>query len=151
MTTAEPLDERELNQPEDFEQLVTGARKRLFAIFDDPRAGLEAVRSIDPGDLIAHADIWLMHGEEGRRRLDARAAHHGLFGKLVRAGQLAMSDDNRYIETLDRALAHGALVVALPVGRITVADRLAELLQAASGHSFAYTTHLDFVPTRGEI
>lgn len=50
---------------------------------------------------------------------------------------------------LERALEHGALVVAPPVADIDTADRVASELQAGDGHTFAYTAHMDFVPTVG--
>jgi hypothetical protein len=52
MTATGPLDERELNRPEHFEHVIAGSRKRLFAIFDDPRQGLAAIRSLPADELI---------------------------------------------------------------------------------------------------
>lgn len=140
-----------LNHPASFHRVVAASRKRLFGIFDDPKDGLAAVAALPGTDLIHGEEVWLLHGEEGRRRLDAAGAHHGMYGRLVRVVQMATSDDNRYIDALDRALGNGALVVALPVRDMRTADRLAEGLQRAGGHSFAYTAHHDFVPTLGEI
>ena len=140
-----------LNHPASFHHVVAASRKRLFAVFDDPEEGLAAVAAIPGADLIHGEEVWLLHGEEGRRRLDAVGAHHGLYGRLVRVVQMATSNDNRYIDALDRALHNGALVVALPVRDIRTADRLARAMQDRSGHSFAYTAHHDFVPTLGEI
>lgn len=151
MTVTDPIDEAQLNRPAEFGRVVAAARKRLFAVFDDPREGLAAVQDVPAADLVAGEQVWLLHGEEGRRRLDARGAGHGLYGRVVRLAQRAMSDDNQYLDTLDRALRGGALVAALPVADMTTADRVAEVLLGRSGHAFAYTRHLDFVPTLGEI
>ena len=151
MTTLEPLDERRLNQPEDFRHVIAASRKRLFAVFDDPREGLAAVAAVPAADLIAGEPTWLLHGDEGLRRLDAGGARHGWYGRLVRVWQRAMTDYNQYIDALARALQDGALVVALPVADMATADRLAAALADRSGHGFAYAVHFDFVPTTGEI
>ncbi len=145
------VDERALNQPDSFRHVVAASRKRLFAVFDDPQEGLGAIAAIPAADLISGEQTWLFHGEEGLRRLDPSGAAHGLYGRLVRGVQLAVSDDNRYVDALARALHDDALVVALPVTDIETADRLAAALQARSGHTFAYTKHMDFVPTLGQI
>lgn len=139
-----------LNRPAAFDHVVAAARKRLFAIFDEPRDGLDALDALEAGDLVAGEELWLFHGAEGLRRLDPHGAHHGLRGRLVHLVQETMSDDNRYLDALARALRAGALVVALPVADLSTADRVAAALQESDGHSFAYTTHRDFVPTRGE-
>ncbi len=143
--------ERELNRPEDFRHVVAASRRRLFAIFDDPHDGLAGLAALPAGDLVAGKQTWLFYGETGQRRLVGRGARHGVYGRLVRLLQITNTDDNRYIDALERALHHGALVVAVPVRRIDTADRLAEILHARGGHTFAYTKHMNFVPTLGEI
>ena len=148
---AEPEPDREYNQPAQFRHVVAASRKRLFAVFDDPEHGVAAVGAVEPVDLIPGEETWLLHGQEGLRRLDVAASSHGVYGRLVRGFQLAMTDDNRYLDTLERALEQGALVVALPVADIETADRVASALQGRGGHTFAYTAHMDFVPTAGEI
>jgi hypothetical protein len=149
MATVTP--DREFNQPDEFRHVVAASRKRLFAVFDDPQQGVAAVSALPASDLIPGEKTWLLHGEEGRRRLDATGAHHGPYGRLVRLLQRTMSDDNQYADTLERALEDGALVVAVPIANIDIADRVAKLLKEQSGHTFAYTKHGDFVPTAGEI
>lgn len=150
-STASPTTERDLNRPEQFRHVVAASRKRLFTVFDDPHDGLAAIDDLPAMDLIPGEDVWLLHGEEGLRRLDPGGTHHGLYGRLVRVVQLAVSNDGEYIDALARALRDGALVAALPVRDIDTADRLAKVLAARSGHAFAYTRHMDFTPTRGTI
>ena len=136
--TARPVtDEDALNQPVPFDQVVAAARKRLFAVFDNPERGLAAIAELPSRDLIPGEQIWLLHCEEGLRRLDPSGRNHGLYGRYVRITQLTMSDDNLYVDALARALSNGALVIALPVAHADTADRIAELLETCSGHSFA--------------
>lgn len=148
---AAPVPDREYNQPEQFRHVVAASRKRLFAVFDEPEQGVAAVGALLPGDLVPGRETWLLHGEEGLRRLDVAGSSHGVYGRLVRGFQLTMTDDNRYLDALENALERGALVVALPVADVETADRVARELQGRGGHTFAYTAHMDFVPTAGEI
>jgi hypothetical protein len=143
--------DREFNQPDEFRHIIAASRKRLFAVFDDPQQGIAAVSALPASDLMPGEQTWLLHGEEGRRRIDVTGTHHGAYGRFVRLLQLAMSDDNQYIDALDRALRSGALVVAVPIAHINIADRVAKVLETQSGHTFAYTKHMDFVPTASEI
>jgi hypothetical protein len=149
MTTTDT--EQGYNQPAQFRHVVAASRKRLFAVFEDPDKGLAAVAEVPAKELIRGEQIWLFHGEEGRRRLDATGAGHGAYGRVVRIFQRAMSDDNQYMDALDLALAAGALVVALPVHDIHVADRVAAVLERHEARNLAFTSHLDFIPTAGEI
>ena len=148
---AEPDPERRYNQPEEFRHVVAASRKRLFAVFDDPERGVAAVGALRAGDLDSTRETWLLYGEEGLRRLDAAGTGHGVYGHVVRGLQRVMSDDSRYLDALESALEDGALVVSLPIADIETADRVAGELQGGSGHTFAYTAHMDFVPTAGEI
>ena len=143
--------EQRYNQPAEFDHVVAASRKRLFAVFDDPDKGMAAVAAVPERELIGGEQVWLLFGEEGRRRLDATGAGHGAYGRIVRMFQRAMSDDSQYMDALDVALAAGSLVVGVPVRNIHVADRVAAVLEPFEARNLAFTSHLDFVPTAGEI
>lgn len=134
------------NIPEDFDRFVAAPPHRLFAVFDDPATGEEAIRLLrDEGGLAGEDDIWVFFGEEGRRRLDLSGAGHGIGGEIVRFLQRLMSADIVYLHSLDVALREGRMVVAALVGPDDL-DRLAALVRDRGGHSLARVAHWDYVP-----
>ena len=117
---------------------------RLFAIFDDPKAGRRAVDGLRKQGMAGDDDIWVLYGDDGRRRL--RGDGNKLRTVVVRVLQVALSNDASYVAVLDEALSAGGLVIAVRARSEASADRLARRLRAAEAHSFAYGTHWDFVP-----
>jgi len=139
------------NRPAEFHGFVAASGHRLFAVFDDPDPGERALATLQTEGSFGEDEPWVFFGTEGRRRLDALGVRHGIRGRVMRDVQLVMSDDRRYLRMIDQALADGCLVLAVHVHDATEADQLAGRLRDLSGHTFAYGTHLDFVPTTGHI
>ena len=126
-------------------------RHRLFGVFDDPRVGQDAIETLGADLHVGEDDIWVLYGEEGLQRLDVSGGMEGLRGRIVRVVELAMSSDIGYLQTLERALESGGLVVSIPVANADAAESLADLLSATSGHSFAYFSNWEFQPVRGRL
>lgn len=103
------------NVPQDFDRLIAAPPHRLFAVFDRPAAGEEAVAALRARGVSGEDDIWVLFGDEGRRRLDLSGSGHGLHGGLVRLLQRIMSADVEYLRGLDEDLGRGAMVVAVTV------------------------------------
>ena len=134
------------NVPEHFDRLVAAPSHRLFAVFDDPAAGLSAVSELRARwALTGEDDVWVFYGEEGARRLDVGGGGHGVHGMVVRALQKVLSNDVEYLKLLDGAVRQGHMVVAARIGDADI-DRAAETMKAHSGRSLARVAHLDFVP-----
>ncbi|MDA8342738.1 MAG: hypothetical protein M0007_11030 [Actinomycetota bacterium] len=122
-------------------------RHRLFGVFDDVGAATAAVEALRAGGLGSTDDIWVYAGDDGARDLDATGAGHGVWGRLVRAVEAAMAnDDVSYLRTLRDELAQGHVVLAVRVANEHDADAMATELRSRAGHSFAYGAHWDFVP-----
>ena len=125
-------------------------RHRLFGAFDDPRVGLDALEKM----AVPHSDedeIWALTGEDGLQKLDISGGAEGLWGRIVRIVELAMSSDIEYLRVLEGVLESGGLVVSIPVKDADDADDLADLLGARAGHSFAYFSNWEFQPVRGQL
>jgi hypothetical protein len=136
------------NRPRDFSRFIAAPPHRLFAIFDEPAAGDEVIDKLRAeGDFSDEDDVWVLFGEEGRRRLDLSGSCHGLHSEMIRLVQRLMSSDMAYLRTLDKALRDCHMVVAVPVGHDNI-DHVAEVLRGHSGHSLARVAHWDFVPLR---
>jgi len=134
-----------LNWPIEFHEVVGARGHRLFAIFDHLSAGEEAVQALR-FEGFADEDIWLFCGEEGSRRLDVTGRAHGIRARVLRMIEFALSSDFKYLRTLDEALHHGRIVIAVRAKDESTADDIARLLRMFAGHSIAYCSHWDFVP-----
>lgn len=134
------------NAPIDFHELVGAHGHHLFAVFDDPDAGEEAVEALRFEGFDDGKDIWVFCGEEGSKRLDRSGWAHGFWGRIFRMTQFAMSSDFEYLRCLDEALHRGHVVIAVRVKDEGVADEVARLLRMHAAHSIAYCSHWDFVP-----
>lgn len=134
------------NIPSSFDRLVAAPAHRVFAVFDDPQAGMAAMSDLRSElALTAEDDVWVFFGDEGSRRLDIDGSGHGLHGAVVRTIQKVMSNDLEYLKVLDEAVRAGYLVMAVRVGDDDI-DRAATVLRAHSGRSLARVSHLDYVP-----
>lgn len=134
------------NIPARFDRLVAAPAHRVFAVFDDPQAGMAAVSDLRSTlAMTAEDDVWVFFGDEGSRRLDVEGSGHGLRGAVIRTVQKVMSNDLDYLKVLDDAVRAGHLVVAVRVEGDAI-DRAAAVLRAHSGRSMARVSHLDFVP-----
>lgn len=126
-------------------QFMGRPRHRLFAIFDDPTVGQEAVEKLrtegHEGD-----NVWVFYGEEGTRRIDITGDLEGIRGRIIRTVEHAMSGDIGYFRILDEALRSGGLVIAVSVADADAADQLARLLRSCAAHSFAYFSNWEFQP-----
>lgn len=127
-------------------RFVAPPRHRLFAIFDDPVVGRQAVEELRSEGYGEDQDIWVFFGEEGRLLLDAAGRSLGLGGRILRVIERAMTNDFGYLQTLDDALQRGSMVIAVRTPDEESADLLARRLRSSSAHSFAYGAHFDFVP-----
>lgn len=136
------------NVPQEFDRLIAAPPHRLFAVFDRPAAGEEAVAALRARGVSGEDDIWVLFGEEGRRRLDLSGSGHGLHGELVRLLQRIMSADVEYLRGLDEALGMGAMVVAVTVAAADL-DWMVALLRGQGGHSLGRVAHWDYVPVPG--
>jgi len=134
------------NEPNDFHEFVGAHGHRIFAVLDDSDAAEEAVEAIRFEGFADGDDIWVFCGEEGAKRLDLTGRSHGIWGRVLRTLQLAMSSDFRYLRDLDEELHHGHVVIAVPVHDESVADEVVWLLRMYAGHSIAYNSHWDFEP-----
>ena len=126
------------------EGFVLPPRHRLFVVFDQSdqaRGALEALGA----EGLAGDDVWVLHGEDGRRQLGLLRTP-GLATMAVRLAQRALSNDLGYLELLDEALQTGAVVLVVRAPSEEAADRLGRLLRARSGRDLAYGAHWDFVP-----
>lgn len=136
------------NLPEHFDRFIAAPPHRLFAIFDDPAEGAEAVRVLREGDSFPHEDdIWIFVGEEGERRLDLSGSRHGIHAEIIRWFQRLMSSDVEYLRTLDEAVRGGHLVVAVALDHGDLVH-VTQVLRSRGGHSLARVAHWDFVPVR---
>lgn len=142
MTAAAPTVE---NEPKDFRRFIGAPPHRLFAIVDDPAAGLDAVNRLRlEGGLSAEGDIWVLFGEEGIRRLDLSGSLHGLQAEFIRMVQRMASSDVDYLKRLESALRDSHMVLAILVDRHNI-DRVASILRSCSAHSLSRVAHWDFV------
>ena len=126
-------------------------RHRLFGAFDDPKVGLDAVEKITASTHVGEDEIWALTGEEGLEKLDISGGTEGLWGRIVRIVELAMSSDIEYLRILEDVLKSGGLVVSVPVTDAAAADDLADFLRKSNGHSFAYFSNWEFQPVRSHI
>jgi hypothetical protein len=130
----------------DIHRLVGTPRHRIFVLFDDPAAGREAVAEVIARGLAAEDDIWEFSGEDGSHRLDAAGTGHGLHGRLVRFIQWLMTDDYEYLQSLDRAITRGGLVLAVRAEGDTEVVRTAGIMRDHGGHGMKYCRHWDYTP-----
>ena len=121
-------------------------RHRLFAVFHDPRVARDTVDWLRAEGFQGKDDIWVFSGEEGFSIMSPGEGAHRWRTRAVHLVQRVMSDDFNYLELLDEALRQGGTVIAVNVRDHASADRLAKLLRAEGGHSFAYGAHWDFLP-----
>jgi len=144
MADSEPI----RNVPQEFEHFVAAPPHRLFAVFDDPEAGDEAIAHLHAeGGFTNEDDTWVFFGEEGSRRLDVSGSAHGIHAEIIRLLQRLMSSDVNYLRSLDQAVRDGHLVVAVVVGHDSL-EHVAEVLRGHGGHSLARVAHWDYVPVR---
>lgn len=120
-------------------------RHRLFAIFNDPAAGLAAVEELhaeghDGGGVV------VLKGEEGCHWLDVTGRYEGLRGRVVRLVEHAMSGDIDYLHEMEASLEKGGLVIVVPVPDVHAADDMARMLRQRAGHSCAYFASWGFQP-----
>ncbi len=118
---------------------------RLFAVFGD-RSSAEAAVAIlpEPGlDLDHH---WFLEGEQGTADLDLHGTSHGVWARIVRTTQRAMSSDYSYLGFLESELRRGHVVLAVHVDDEKTADEMARRLVPFGGHGFAYFARWDFEP-----
>jgi hypothetical protein len=121
-------------------------RHRLFAVFDDPGVARDTVGWLRAEGFQGEDDIWVFSSEEGFSIMSPGQGAHRWRTRAVHLVQRAMSSDFNYLELLDETLRQGGMVIAVKVRDQASADRLAKLLRAHAGHSFAYGAHWDFVP-----
>lgn len=122
-------------------------RHRLFVVFDRAEQARAAIDALRAGGLEGEHDIWAYQGDEGVDDLDPSGAKHGLWGRVIRLIEAAMTnDDVGYLRILASELRRGHLVLAVRVASEHEADEVATGLRARGGHSFAYGAHWDFVP-----
>ena len=128
-------------------RILLPPRHRLFVVFDRVEQARAAIDALRADGLAGDDDIWSYEGDEGVDDLDPTGAEHGLWGRLVRLIESAMTnDDVAYLRILASELRRGHLVLAVRVHDERDADAMATELRARGGHSFAYGAHWDFVP-----
>ena len=127
---------------------VLPPRHRLFAIFDDPNAGREALQQLRTMGLADEDDVWTFYGDQGLRSLDPSMRHHGLPLEIVRIVQRVLTNDCEYCEDLAESLRDGAMVVAVKADGNAQED-VGHVLRSHGGHSLAYGAHWNFVPPAG--
>jgi len=130
----------------DFRQFVGAHGHHVFAVFDDPRDGEEAVEALRFDGLADDEGIGVLCGAEGAERLDLTGRPHGLRATLLRMLQFAMGSDVTYLRTLDVALHHGQMVLGVRVKDASAAREVGWLLRMQGGRSIAYNSHWDFIP-----
>lgn len=135
------------NEPAKFHELVGAHGHHVFAVFDDLDIGEEAIAALRFEGFDEDEDIWVFCGEEGSKRLDLTGRDHGIWARVLRLLQYTMSNDFKYLRTLDEELHGGHLVVAVRVKDPSAGDEMARLLHSYGGHSIAYSSHWDFMPT----
>lgn len=100
------------------------------------------------GDLVARGvakdEIYVLCGEEGLRRLDPTGTHHGLKGRIIRAGGLLPTDEvlEEYAEHLER----GGVLVSVPARDDEERNRSQDALRAHGASAMRYYgfwTHTD--------
>ena len=128
-------------------RILLPPRHRLFVVFDGTAQARAAIDGLRADGLAGDDDIWAYEGDDGVDDLDPSGAAHGLWGRLVRLVESAMTnDDVAYLRILAGELRRGHLVLAVRVASEHEADAMATELRARGGHSFAYGAHWDFVP-----
>lgn len=127
---------------------VLPPRHRMFVVFDSPDQATKAMRRLAKLHMISEDDVWRFFGDEGMRRLDPSARHHGLGVEVVRVFQRAMTADCEYCEGLRDALRAGAMVVAIKIEEEEIDDAM-DVVRAYGGHDVAYGAHWNFVPISG--
>lgn len=133
------------NRPEDFQRFIGAPRHRLFAVIDEREAVEAAIAALGPAASDGEAGLWVLHGEEGIRRLDFSGRGHGLRSMTVRLVQRAMSSDFHYLRSLDRALRDGRFVLSVALPDREAAERTKQALRGCTAHSFAFVMHMNFV------
>jgi hypothetical protein len=129
-----------------FHELVGAHGHHVFAVFDDPSAGEEAVEALRFDGLAEDEGVGILRGAEGAERLDLTGRAHGLRATLLRMLQFALSSDVAYLRTLDEALRQGHTVLGVRVEDADAAREVGWLLRMYGGRSIAYNTHWDFIP-----
>jgi hypothetical protein len=121
---------------------------RLFAIFDRPADGREAIHELSKKGMADESDVWIFYGEKGVQSVDPGVTHHGVPVAVVRIFQRIWTNDCEYCDGLSHALQGGAMVLAVKAAKDAV-PALSQVLQEHGGHSLAYGEHLNFVPLAG--
>jgi hypothetical protein len=106
---------------------MTEADGSVVAIIDDHQSALDALGRLAADGFGAD----LLHGEEGRTRLDD--AEQTGFASFLRRLAHALGDEVRIRDRLDRALSTGASVVSVDV-EADHADEVSRILEAHGGH-----------------
>jgi hypothetical protein len=127
------------SKPDAGTPFVATPRNRLFAIFDGLDDGERAIRALESNGFRDQDDIWVLHGAEGRKRLDFTGGSHGLGARIIRMIQRAMSDEYHRLRAFDAALDAGHLILAVRVpdddGRTSAT---AQILRECGAHSLSY-------------
>ena len=136
----------------DRHDLLFPPRHRLFVAFDDREHAEAAMVRLKRDAGVEGRDVfWVFAGDRGAAELDADGSRHGTWGRVVRFLQLWFGqDDVEYLGILEEQLGLGHVVLAIFAPDEESADQLARLLHSEGGHSFAYSTHWDFVPVLNE-
>ncbi len=109
----------------------------LLAVLPDPTAA--ALAAADLAHLgIPDADISILRGEEGVRRLDGTGAHHGPFARLGRALSFTVMDQMPDMAWYEGAVRGGAAVVMTRIRGDDHKAAATHALRAHGGHFINY-------------
>jgi len=103
---------------------------RVLAVFDDPTAGAEAAAAVTALG-VPPADLTILRGEEGARRLDGTGAEHGVSGRTRRLVSFTLMDQLPDMAWYEGAVRRGGAVLMV---RPRSAARKAAVLAAIRAH-----------------
>lgn len=119
------------NSSDDF---MLNPTQRFIALFENYDLLQDFLSKIE--GQIPSSDIKFLHGETGRKILDAKGEDHGLWGKMIRGFQNILEVQKNYVHYVDQQLQQGAYAVSVPSDKHQ--EEMAQRLQDAGAHFIVY-------------
>jgi len=110
---------------------------RMLAVFDDPTGAAQAAAAITALG-VPPADLTILRGQEGARRLDGTGAEHGVSGRTRRLVSFTLMDQLPDMAWYEGAVRRGAAVVMVRPRSAARKVAVLEVIRARGGHFVNY-------------
>ncbi len=123
-----------LNQAEDFMYFPT---RVVYALIPNEDVLNEVIQTLGQHDIPA-SELKVLHGEAGRKILNADGSEDGVMGKFIRALENVSEVQRTYVTYVDEQMAKGHYALAVPVEKEEQREAVGDVLKAAHSHFIVY-------------